>query len=837
MAENPENTGGVEEENQDTASTQQDTTSTNENTTIVVADSVLPPVLPIIPLFDRPLFPKIMAPIILTDNHQTRELLNAAQASSHVGLILVRSRDDETEGQPIEHRKAPESLDDLHRIGVVARIVQVSNPKEAKFLHLMVQVLERFEPRQLIAKKPFLRVSVEYLHERRAESDEELKAYSVSIINIIKELVGMNPLFKEQLGMLMGQVDVHQPGMLADLSASMTTSSGPELQQILEIIDIRQRVEQVLVLLKKEMEISKLQVKINKQIEERLSTQQREFFLKQQLAEIKKELGLSKGDHETELEKFQKRLKLLNLPTEEVQTRIDEEMEKLRVLEPSSPEFNVTRTYLDWLTSLPWGVYTKDNRNIKRAARILDQDHFGLKDVKDRILEIISVGILKGDLSGSIILLVGAPGVGKTSIGQSVARALGRKFYRFSLGGMRDEAEIKGHRRTYIGAMPGKFLQALKTCKSANPVIMLDEIDKIGASFQGDPASALLEVLDPEQNSDFLDHYLDVRFDLSKILFICTANQLETIPGPLLDRMETIRLSGYILEEKMEIARKFLIPKQLKNHGLTRQQVKLPSAVLKEIIDGYAREAGVRTLENNIKKIFRKCTKDIVENNATTMTIVRKELPDLLGRRMFSEDKVYKKPRIGVVMGLAYTSLGGATLFIEATAVRSKSAGFKQTGQLGKVMIESSEIAYTYIKSILNDKEKTQDYFDENFFHLHVPAGATPKDGPSAGITMACALYSLAIQTPIIKNVAMTGELTLSGLIMPIGGVKEKVIAAKRAKVSQLVFPEENRRDFEELDDHIREGITPHFVDSFDQVLKICFPRVEGKTGRKPSSN
>jgi len=434
------------------------------------------------------------------------------------------------------------------------------------------------------------------------------------------------------------------------------------------------------------------------------------------------------------------------------------------------------------------------------------------------------VGIINNDLAGTIVLLVGPPGTGKTSIGQSIAKSLGRKFYRFSLGGMRDEAEIKGHRRTYIGALPGKFINAIKTCKTSNPVIMLDEIDKIGASFQGDPASALLEVLDPEQNKDFLDHYLDVRFDLSKVLFICTANTLETIPAPLLDRMEQIRLSGYILEEKLEIARRHLLPKQLKMHGLKRSQLSLPKTVLREMIDGYAREAGVRSLENNIKKLLRKAARKIVEDGQEKVSISRSELPDYLGQRMFAEETRFKKPKIGVITGLAYTAMGGATLHIEATSVEAKTPGFKQTGQLGDVMVESSEIAYTFIRARLNPQKKTEKFFDRNHIHLHVPAGATPKDGPSAGITMACALYSLAKQKPIIPNLAMTGELTLTGLVMPIGGVKEKTIAARRAGVTQLLFPDENRKDYEELDESITEGITPYFVKNFDEVLKIGFP-------------
>jgi len=797
---------------------------TGEDKTIVVADSVLPSSLPIVPLFDRPLFPKMMAPIVLGNNKESKALIEAVEENSqYVGLVLVKEQEEGEVHPAMIQRKPPESMEAFHRIGVIAKVLQTSG-KEGKFVHMMVQVLERFEITELLSLKPFVRAKVEYRKDEKAEVTDELKAYAVSIINVIKELVNLNPLFKEQLGMLMGQVDVNQPGMLADLSASLTTSSGQELQEILALLEIPARVEKVLVMMKKEIEVSRLQAKINKQIEERLSTQQREFFLKQQLQEIKKELGLTKGEHETELEKFQERLKKLKLPTEEIKLRIEEEMEKLKVLDRSSPEFNVTRAYLDWLTILPWGAYTKDNKDIKKAARILDRDHYGLQDVKDRILETISVGVQRGELAGSIILLVGPPGTGKTSIGQSIGRALNRKFYRFSLGGMRDEAEIKGHRRTYIGAMPGKFINAIKSCNSSNPVIMLDEIDKIGASFQGDPASALLEVLDPEQNKDFLDHYLDVRFDLSKVLFVCTANQLDTIPGPLRDRMEIIYLSGYILEEKMEIAKKFLIPKQLKLHGLTKEQAKIPSPVLKEIIDGYAREAGVRNLENNIKKILRKTTKTIVEDPSAKIKISRSDLPDMLGRRMFSEEKVYKKPRAGVIMGLAYTTMGGATLFIEATNVRSKGSGFKQTGQLGKVMIESSEIAYTYVKALLDKQPKHSEFFNENFIHLHVPAGATPKDGPSAGITMACSLYSLATNRPIIKNVAMTGELTLSGIVMPIGGLKEKVIGAKRAKVTTLVFPADNQKDFEDLDDHIKAGITAHFVSSFKQVLKICFP-------------
>jgi ATP-dependent Lon protease len=531
------------------------------------------------------------------------------------------------------------------------------------------------------------------------------------------------------------------------------------------------------------------------------------------------------------VDRFQERIAALML-TEEAGERIDEELEKLKLLEPSSPEFNVVRAYLDWLTVLPWGVHTEDSYDLKGAAKILDEDHYGLTDVKDRILELISVGIVKGDLAGSILLLIGPPGVGKTSIGRSIARALGRKFYRFSLGGIRDEAEIKGHRRTYIGAMPGKFIQAIKTCKTANPLIMLDEVDKVGASFRGDPASALLEVLDPEQNQDFLDHYLDVRFDLSKVLFVCTANQLETIPRPLLDRMEVIQVSGYILDEKLEIARRHLIGKQLKEHGLRKGQVVLSKKVLREIIDGWSREAGVRSLENNLKKIFRKSAKQIVEDGVESVKVQVDDLRGLLGKRLFTEEKAFGEPRVGVVMGLAYTALGGATLYVEASPVSASSPGFKQTGQLGGVMVESSELAYSYVRSMLRDDPEAVEFFSNHLIHLHVPAGATPKDGPSAGITMACALYSLVTGEPPAADLAMTGELTLSGLVMPIGGVKEKVIAARRADVKTLILPEENRADYEDLAEQIGKGITPHFVRSFDEARKICFPGGSTAAGR-----
>jgi len=784
---------------------------------LVVAKDLLPNDLMIIPLHDRPMFPKMMGPIIVDDAVMQQAVLKHMNRNAplYFGLILLKPAED-----GLAH--APQSANDFFKVGVAVRVIQVSPYKPGEPLQVMAQALDRFDVIALLKKDSIFMGEVKYWQEQVVENTEELKAYSVAIIDCIKGLVNLNPLFKEGLSLLIERINVSDPGSLADFAASMTTSSGTDIQKILEISDVRERIEAVLVLLKKEVEITKLKAKISKRIEEQLSKQQREFFLKQQLQEIKKELGLAKDDTQAEIEKYEKRLKKRVL-SDEGKGRIKEEIEKLRLLGSSSPEFNVTRTYLDWLTVLPWGVYTKDNYNIKKAAKILNDDHYGLDDVKERILELMSVGIIKGDLTGTILLLQGPPGVGKTSIGQSVARSLGRKFFRFSLGGMRDEAEIKGHRRTYIGAMPGKFIQAIKTCDSSNPVIMLDEIDKIGASFRGDPASALLEVLDPEQNRNFLDHYLDVRYDLSKILFICTANQLESIPGPLMDRMELIQLPGYILAEKVEIAKRHLIPKQMKEHGLKPKQVTLTKTLLASIIDGYAREAGVRGLENCIKKILRKTVKKIIANPKKNVRIRKNELRDLLGRRLFAEDNSFSKPRVGVVTGLAYTSMGGATLYIESIPIPTGQPGFKQTGQLGQVMVESSEIAYSYVRSLMKNNAEVNEFFKKNQIHLHVPAGATPKDGPSAGITMACSLYSLAMNQPIKPRMAMTGELTLSGLVMPIGGVKEKMIACRRSKVKEVILPKDNKEDFELLPDHIKEDITPHFVSTFEDVLKVCF--------------
>ncbi|GFO64912.1 endopeptidase La [Geomonas paludis] len=776
---------------------------------LVLASDVLPLGLPIIPLRPRPAFPNMLIPMVLNDPNQVQAIKRAMETPGQaIGLVLVKDPEK------------PDGADNVHKVGVAGKIVKMMHldDQNAQFL---LNTLERFTMLELRENDGALFATVNYQYGTELSVNPELKAYSMAVVSTLKELVQINPLYSEEIKLFLGRSSIDDPGKLADFAASLTSADGQDLQRVLELFDVRKRIDLVLTLLKKELEVSRLQTKITKQIEEKISQQQREFFLREQLKAIKKELGLEKEGKTAEAEKFEERLKHLKL-NDEAQRAVTEELEKFKLLEPASAEYHVTRNYLDWLTILPWGKYSKDSFNVDRARRILDRDHHGLNDVKDRITEFVAVGKMKGDISGSILCLVGPPGVGKTSIGKSIADALGRSFFRFSLGGMRDEAEIKGHRRTYIGAMPGKFVQAMKSAGTANPVLMLDEIDKIGASFQGDPASALLEVLDPEQNGTFRDHYLDVPFDLSNVLFIATANQLDTIPGPLLDRMEIIRLSGYVLEEKMEIAKRYLIPKALKNHGLKHGQVSIKRDALAALIDGWAREAGVRTLENRIKKLMRKAAKEFAGGRMEPIVITRKDLAEYLGQPVFTTEEIFEGVP-GVVTGLAWTSMGGATLPIEATAMASKGKGFRQTGQLGNVMIESSEIAYSFVMAHLKEYGAPEDYFDTHFVHLHVPAGATPKDGPSAGVTMATALISMIQGKPVRKKLGMTGELTLTGRVLPIGGVKEKTIAARRAGLKTLVFPEANRKDFQELPDYLKEGLEVHFAKEYKDVYKVAF--------------
>jgi len=786
----------------------------------------LPRELFVLPLTRRPFFPGMAAPLVIEPGPYY-EVLKLVAKSSHKMLALFLTKDEEANIYDL-------SYEGLHPVGVMANILRIV-PLEQGGAQVVLNMEQRIEIDQPIKKSKYLRAKVSYHRDSITQQQSKIiKAYSISIITTIKELLKLNPLFKEELQIFLGHSDFTEPGKLADFAVALTTAGRKELQDILESFDVQTRIDKTLILLKKELDLSKLQSSINQKIEATISKTQREFFLREQLKTIKKELGLEKDDKTSDTEKFQDRLKGRTVP-EDVQKVIDEEIEKLNVLEVQSAEYAVSRNYLDWLTVVPWGVYIDENHDLDKAEHILEEDHHGLKDIKERILEFIGVGKLTEGIKGSIICFVGPPGVGKTSIGKSIARALNRKFFRFSVGGMRDEAEIKGHRRTYVGAMPGKMIQALKYAQTMNPVIMIDEVDKMGMSYQGDPASALLEVLDPEQNKDFLDHYLDVRCNLSDVLFIVTANVLDTIPGPLRDRMDVLRLSGYIKEEKLQIAKKYLIVRNRKKHGLKSNQITFSTTAIREIIEKYARESGVRNLENNLKKIIRKVALEIVKSEQSkkgkkvkTVKVTDKNLEKYLGKPLFTSDRYYEKTPVGVCTGLAWTAMGGATLYVEAIDTPNEKTEMKLTGQAGDVMKESAQIAWSYAASEAKLYAPTTPFFKHRQVHVHIPEGATPKDGPSAGITMVTALLSLLTNTPVVKDLGMTGELTLTGKILPIGGLKEKLIAAKRSKLKTLIFPRENKRDYEELPAYLKKGLKVHFVDTYDEVYRLALPRKKG---------
>ena len=786
--------------------------------TIVLASSVLPDRIYVLPIESKPVFPGLMFPVMFGPGVEADTLRAAAAVPERiVGLVLQKP-----EG---EHDDVSETVKrQLCPIGTAARILKIQESEEGA-VQALLQGQKRFQVLKAAEREQKLMAQVVYLEDVVIESDD-VKALGLAIMNTMRDLIKHNPLFSEEIKMFLTRADWGDPGRLADFSVTMTSSTGQELQDVLESLDVKSRMEKALFLLRKELDINELKERITHQIEEKISKQQREFFLREQLKAIKQELGLEKDEKTEEIGKYEARLEELELP-EEARTRIQEEIAKLRVLPEQSPEFAVSRNYLDWLTGLPWGIHSEDRLDIRRSRRVLNRDHYGLEDVKKRILEFIGVAKLKGSVEGFILCLIGPPGVGKTSLGKGVAEALGRKFFRFSLGGMRDEAEIKGHRRTYIGALPGKVMQALKNVGTANPVIMLDEIDKVGVSFQGDPASALLEVLDPEQNSAFRDHYLDVPFDLSKVLFIATANVLDTIPAPLLDRMEVIHLSGYITEEKLAIAKRHLLPKLLPRNGLLEKSVRFTDRALRVLVSGYAREAGVRALEKAIGSCLRKiATRQVEEDDRQTegelIVVSPERVQELLGKPVFLDDPLMKRRTAGVVMGLSWTSLGGVTLYVEALRVPGER-GIKLTGQLGEVMVESSHIAYSLVSANAKRFGIDESFLEDTTIHLHVPAGATKKDGPSAGITMATALISLALNRKPPARLAMTGELTLTGRVLPVGGIKEKVIAAKRSKVKQVILPAANEKDFEEIPERVKRGITARFVQDFREVFGLVF--------------
>lgn len=775
---------------------------------------------------------RIAMTAVLTDDplEEEEELAKTGKANVEVRLPpyntpMTVSMDDKSgkEGETGESRMQ-RLLRRRRRTEQTTQAAEESPETEAK-----IEIPEKVDAATQTPPSPprVIMVQVENVTHDKFQTTEEVKALTQEIIKTIRDIIALNPLYRESVQQMIqhGQRVVDNPVYLADLAASLTSANSSELQQVLEETKIPARLMLALSLLKKEYELSKLQASIAKEVEEKVRSQHRKYMLQEQLKVIKKELGIEKEDKDAIEEKFRLRLKDKLVP-KAVQDVIDEELNKLGFLDNHSSEFNVTRNYLDWLTTLPWGITSAENLDLKQAREILDEDHYGMEDVKKRILEFIAVAQLRGTTQGKILCFHGPPGVGKTSIARSIARALNREYFRFSVGGMTDVAEIKGHRRTYVGAMPGKLIQCLKKTKTENPVVLIDEVDKIGKGYQGDPSAALLELLDPEQNANFLDHYLDVNVDLSKVLFICTANVLETIPEPLRDRMEMIDVSGYVAEEKRAIAERYLIPAAQKLSGLNESNLSINENAIDELIRHYCRESGVRNLQKHIERIMRRAAYNIVSGEAEKVDVAVDNLESFVGKAKFSHDRMYEETPPGVVMGLAWTAMGGSTLYIETSARAiqgDREGGLETTGHLGDVMKESMRIAFTFAKHFASQHFNTN-FLEKSNIHLHVPEGATPKDGPSAGVTIVTALLSLTQGKPVRHNLAMTGEVSLTGKVLPVGGIKEKTIAAKRVGVDCIILPAENKKDFSDLPSFISEGLEVHFADSYEDVFKVAFP-------------
>jgi ATP-dependent Lon protease len=770
----------------------------------------VPAELPVLPLKETVVFPQSMAPLAI-GQERSIQLIDDVASGERL-LALVTAKDPE---------KSEPGFDDLYDVGTAALVHKLIRIPDGT-LRLIVQGLHRIRIEERVQEEPYLVARVTEIPDVvNEERSREIKALTRNVQSLFARIIGFLPYLPEELQI--AAANVEDPSALCHMVASTLRMSTEERQALLEEVDVEARLRAVSVILSRELEVVELGSKIQSQVESEMEKGQREYFLRQQLKAIREELGEG-DDEQAELNELRERVAETPL-SEEARKAAERELARLEKLPPASAEYGVIRTYLDWILSLPWGKTTPDNLDLQRARAVLDEDHYDLEKVKERILEYLAVSKLKNDLSGPILCFVGPPGVGKTSLGQSIARTLGRKFIRISVGGVRDEAEIRGHRRTYIGAMPGTIIRALRDAESLNPVFLIDEIDKMGADFRGDPASAMLEVLDPEQHSSFRDHYLDLPFDLSKVLFICTANQLETIPGPLLDRMDVIHLSGYTEEEKLAIAKRYLVPKQLEAHGLKRGQVSVPDATLRLVIREYTREAGVRNLERQLAALFRKAARQFAEGNAKRIRIDEAKARAWLGPRRFAGEVRKRTSDPGVATGLAVTAVGGDVLFIEATAFPGRGR-LKVTGQLGDVMQESAAAAHSWARAHAQLIGLDPTWFERNDVHVHVPAGAVPKDGPSAGIAIATAIVSLARGEPVSEDVAMTGEITLTGQVLQIGGVREKVLAAQRAGIRRVILPRENEPDLEDLPTETREQIEFVLVDTIEEVLEAAFGKV-----------
>jgi ATP-dependent Lon protease len=771
--------------------------------------------LAVLPIKGTVVFPSLIVPLVLTEQKYAKLIDEVLTGGKAIGLFARKNLQ-------AEHA----SVEDIYRVGTAASILKMLRFPDGS-VRVLVQGLSRIRVRDFLETEPYAVAQIEVIEEE-PQKNVEVEALSRNVLDLLKKVVDLAPYLSEELQVT--AMNTEDPSRLADLIASSLNIKVPQKQELLETFDAKERLKKVLSHINREVEVLELSQRIQSQTASELGKTQREYILREQLKAIQRELG--EADERTaEVDEFRKKIKEAKMPKEALEAA-NKELDRLSKMNPAAAEYTVSRTYLDWLVTLPWSKSTRDVLDIKKAKKVLDEDHYDLDKVKERILEHLAVRKLKEDMKGPILCFVGPPGVGKTSLGISIARAMGRRFNRISLGGMRDEAEIRGHRRTYIGALPGRVIQGIRRAGSNNPIFMLDEVDKIGQDFRGDPASALLEVLDPEQNNTFSDHYLDVPFDLSGVMFITTANVLDPIPRVLRDRMEVIELPGYTDLEKLQIARRHLIPKELKNHGLGSRNLEFQDSALRKITNDYTREAGLRNLGREIATICRKVAKMVASGEKKKQQITPKSLEKFLGPIRFFQEIVQRTPQVGVVPGVAWTQTGGDLLFVEATKMKGKKS-LTLTGYLGEVMKESVQTALSYVRSASQRLDIEENFYDKYDIHVHVPAGAIPKDGPSAGITMATAIVSLLTERPVKPKLAMTGELTLRGDILPIGGLKEKSLAAYRAGVQTLIVPQQNRKDMIDIPDEIKRKLTFAFAETMDQVLQLALDKKAQTRGRR----
>jgi len=767
----------------------------------------IPAILPVLPISGAFVFPKMLFPLEVSGTSAISLIDKAMAGDRLIGLAMLKKSEEPTEG--------PHKIEDFYSVGTSVVILRMAKTADNK-TQLLLQGLGRFRILELLEGEPYLVARVENLEEKEIR-DLEIEALMANLVGLFDRIVKLSPFLPQEFGAMAKTVT--DPGVLADIIASVINAPIEEKQKVIEMLDVKERLRHVTRLVNHQVEILELGSKIQSQVKDDMDKSQREYYLRQQLGAIRKELGET-DDDKVEIEEYREKIEKKNLP-EEAKKEAERELSRLSKMHPSSAEYTVAATYLDWMTSLPWKEKTEDNLDIKKARRVLDEDHYGLEKAKRRIIEYLAVRKLKPDSKGPILCFAGPPGTGKTSLGHSIGRALGRKFIRISLGGVRDEAEIRGHRRTYVGALPGRIIQGMRRAESNNPVFMLDEIDKVGSDFRGDPSAALLEVLDPEQNTCFTDHYLDVAFDLSHVMFITTANILETIPPALRDRLEVIELPGYTLDEKIRIARRYLIPRQIEANGLKPEQIRIMRSAIARIVTGYTREAGVRNLEREIASVCRSVACQIAAGDIEKATVAVRDLHRILGPVRVTDEADVRTAKPGVVRGLAWTPVGGDILFVESTSMKGKG-GLTLTGQLGDVMKESATAALSFIRTNAEQLGIAKDFFEGTDIHIHVPSGAIPKDGPSAGVTMLTSLTSLLTNKTVKRDLAMTGEITLRGLVLPVGGIKEKVLAAHRAGVRTIILPKWNRKDLEEVPAKVKKEITFHFVDEMMEVLRIA---------------